>query len=176
MHRFAVVAALAGLCVLPIRGSAQSSAVQLCVANMQVSGSNNTMSGGQEQLIKALNKEKPDKALSIQNVPIPQAVPEDALTAAKAKSCDYLVTTDLTEKRTEQNVVSVGGTGRINMQTNYITTAYKLTKVSDGSELSSGSFKASGEGADPNPIIGQTMKKIADKVTDVIKKAGPVAK
>ena len=176
MHRFALVTALAALCFVSILGSAQSPAVQLCVAKMQVSGTNNANPVGQDQLMKSLNKQKPDKALSIANVPILPAVPEEALTAAKEKSCDYLVTTNQTDNRSTAGVSKIGGLGTVNTQTNYVTIAYKLTKVSDGSELSSGSFKASNDGPDANQSIGQAMKKIADKVTETIKKAGPVAK
>jgi hypothetical protein len=176
MRSFALVSALASLCIFSLPGSAQSPAVQLCVAKMQVSGSNNTNPVGQDQLMKSLNKEKPDKALSIGNVPIPPAVPEEALVAAKEKSCDYLVTTNQVETHSTAGVSKIGGLGTVNTQTNYVTIAYKLTKVSDGSELSSGSFKASNDGTDANPAIGQCMKKVADKVTEAIKKAGPVAK
>jgi hypothetical protein len=176
MHRFALVTALAALCIVSIPGSAQSAAVQLCVAAMQVSGSNNTNPAGQDQLIKALNKEKQDKALSIEKAPLPQAMPEEALAAAKEKGCAYVVTTNQTELRSEPGVLVVGGSGRINVQNNYVTIAYKLTKVSDGSGLSSGSFKASSQGPEPSAAIGQSMKKVADKVTETIKKAGPVAK
>ena len=176
MHRFALVTALAGLFIFALPGSAQSPAIQLCVAKMQVSGSNNANPVGQDQLMKSLNKEKPDKALSIGNVPIPPAAPEEALAAAKEKGCDYLVTTNQMENRSATNVSKIGGLGTMNTQTNYVTIAFKLTKVSDGSELSSGSLKASNDGPDANPAIGQAMKKIADKVTETIKKAGPVAK
>jgi hypothetical protein len=61
------------------------------------------------------------------------------------------------------------------MPTFFVTTEYKLAKVSDGSDMSSGSFKASDRGS-PQNAVGFTMKKVADKVTETIRKAGPVAK
>jgi len=57
----------------------------------------------------------------------------------------------------------------------YVTTTYKLTKVSDGSEVISGNAKASDRGSEQN-AIGYTLHKIADRVTEAIKKAGPPAK
>ena len=69
----------------------------------------------------------------------------------------------------------MGTFGQTSMPTFYVTTAYQLTKVSDGSEMASGNFKASDRGSEQN-AIGFTMHKIADKVTQAIKKAGPGAK
>ena len=67
----------------------------------------------------------------------------------------------------------MGTFGHTSMPTYYVTTTYKLTKVSDGSEVASGNFKASDRGSEQN-AIGFTLHKIADKVTEAIKKAGPV--
>jgi hypothetical protein len=175
MQRGALLAVLIGLCIFSIPGSAQGPAVQLCVAGMQVAGSSASDTVGRELLIKFLNKEKPDKALPIENVPIPPAVPEDALAFSKQKGCDYLVTTNQTEVHSDSSWGSGPGATSLNIQTFFVTTAYRLTKVSDGAEMSSGPIKASDKGSEQN-AIGFTMKKIADKVTEAIRKAGPIAK
>ena len=174
MQRFALFVASVGLCIFLIPGPAQGQAVQLCVAGMQVSGVNESSGVGQEALIKFLKKEKPDKALPTESVTIPSSTPEDALVAAKQKGCDYLVTTNETNAHAVDSW-STGRTAPVNTPTFYVTTAYKLNKVSDGSELSSGSFKASDSSSEQN-ALSATMKKIADKVTETIKKAGPIAK
>ena len=174
MQRFALLAVLVSLCIFSISGFAQGPTVQLCVAGMQVSGSAASNTVGRDLLIKFLSKEKPDKTLTIKNVPINQAVPEEALAFAKQEGCDYVVTTNQAEMHSDSSWWG-GGTSGVNMQTFFVTTAYKLTKVSEGSEVSSGSFKASDKGSEQN-AIGFTMKKIADKVTEAIRKAGPVAK
>ncbi len=173
MQRFALFAALAVFCSFPLSGSGQGSPVQLCVATMQVSGINDTSPEGRDMLIKSLSKEK-NKGLAIESVPLPPASPEEASAAAKQKGCDYMVATNLAETHSV-NSYSTGRANPINTPTFYATTAYKLTKVSDGSEVSSGSFKAS-DSISEQSALGVTMKKIADKVTDVIRKAGPVAK
>jgi hypothetical protein len=139
---------------------------------MQMSGSVASNPVGRDLLIKALSKEKPDKALSIENVIIEQAVPEEALAAAKQKGCDYVVTTNQSESHTDS---SYWGQSNVSMPTFFVTTEYKLAKVSDGSDMASGSFKASDRGSAQN-AVGFTMKKVADKVTETIRKAGPVAK
>lgn len=163
--------ALVVFCIFSISGLAQGPAVQLCVADMQVAGGGSSAVGG-AQMLKALSKEKPDKALPIENVPISQAAPEEALASAKQKKCDYLVTTDQIETHSDSSWWG-GGTSGVNMQTFYVTLTYKLTKVSDGSEVSSGTLKASDKSSQQN-AAGFTMKRVADKVTEAIKKAGPM--
>ncbi len=173
MQRFFLFVVLACSSILCVTGFAQATTAQLCVANMQVAGSNTSNVVGRELLIKFLSREKP-KGPPIENVPIDQSAPEDAMTAAKQKNCDYLVTTNQVEMHSDSSWWGTTTTG-VNMQTFFVTTAYKLTKVSDGSEMSSGSFKASDKGSEQN-AIGFTMHKIADKVTEAIRKAGPAAK
>jgi len=144
--------------------------VQLCVANMQ-SVNAGTGTAGRDQLMKFLAKEK-DKSVA-QDVPIEASTPELALQEAKKDNCDYVVTTNQTESH-QENSLMTGPFGQTSMPTYYVTTAYKLTKVSDGSEVSSGSLKASDRGSEQN-AISFTMHKIADKVTQDIKKAGPIS-
>jgi hypothetical protein len=172
MQRFALFVASFALCIFAIPGFPQSSSVHLCVAGMQVNGGSGSDATGRDLLIKFLGKEKGDKAVSIENEPIPPSVPEDALAVAKQKGCDYVVTTNQTESSSES---SYWGASTVNMQTFFVTTAYKLTKVSDASEVASGSFKASDKGSAQNALM-ISMKKIADKVTQTIRKAGPIAK
>jgi hypothetical protein len=173
MQRFALFVASIALCIFAISGFPQSSSVHLCVAGMQVNGGG-ADPVGRELLVKFLTKEKPNKAISIESVPIPPSAPEEALAFAKQKGCDYVVTTN----QTESHSVASYNTGRlnpVNAPTFYVTTAYQLTKVSDGSDVTSGSFKASDSSSEQN-AIGFSMKKIADKVTETIRKAGPIAK
>ena len=174
MQRFAFFVAFIGLWFFCVSSSAQNPAVQLCVAGMQVSGGTTSYTLGRDLLIKALNKEKQDKAASIQSVPIAPAAPEEALAAAKQQPCDYLVTTDKVESHVDSSWWA-GPTAGVNMPVFFVTTAYKLTKVSDGSDMSSGSFKAQDKGSEQN-AVAFTMKKIADKVTETIRKAGPITK
>ena len=158
------------LCSCACMATAQSSPAQLCVANMQ-SVNAGTGATGRDLLMKFLAREK-GKSVA-QDIPIDASEPEQALAQAKSKNCDYLVTTNQTESH-EENSVGVGPFGQTSTPTFYVTTAYKLTRVSDGSQVASGSFKASDHGSEQN-AIGFTMHKIADKVTQEIKKAGPAS-
>src|SRR5271166_1861054 len=123
MQRLALFVALVGLCIFSIPGSAQSPAVQLCVAGMQVAGGSASNVVARDMLIKSLSKEKPNKALAIENVPVNPSVPEDALAVAKQKSCDYLVTTNEAETHVEKSLATDRMSLGTNTQTFYVTTA-----------------------------------------------------
>jgi hypothetical protein len=81
-----------------------------------------------------------------------------------------LVTTKQTEFH-QENSLMTGSFGNTSTPTFFVTTAYKLIKVSDGSDVLSGNLKASDHGSEQD-AVGITMHKIADKVTDAIQKAG----
>lgn len=170
MRHFSLVVVAAFLSSFAGIAAAQSSPAQLCVANTQSHGEPSTNTTGRDLLIKFLSKEK-DKSVA-QDVPIDTSTPEHALQEAKTKNCDYLVLTNQTESH-QENGVMTGAFSTTSMPTFYVTTAYTLTKVIDGSALISGNFKASDRGSEQN-AIGVTMHKIADKVTEAIKKAGPL--
>jgi histidyl-tRNA synthetase len=161
--------------LVPTSVAAQNSAVQLCVANMQLAGNPSANPTGRSLLIKFLQKQK-DKGIATEAVPLEASAPDQALAAAKQKNCGYLVTTDQVESHQDNSQMpSMGTFSTTSTPTFYVTTKYKLVKVSDASELSSGSFKASDRGSEEN-AIGFTMHKIADKVTEAIRKSGAVSK
>ena len=169
MRRFTLVM-LAGVNLLVLPAWSQSSPAQLCVANMQANGLNSPNTFGRDALVKFLGKEK-DKSVA-QAVPIDAYEPEQALQEAKAKNCAYVVTTNQTESHSDSsNWGTASSVNPINNPIFYVTTAFKLTKVSDGADVLSGSTKASDRGSEQN-AIGFTMHKIADKCTEAIKKAG----
>ena len=166
MRHFSYVV-FALMCLSACIATAQSSPAQLCVANMQNHGEPETGTMGRDSLMKFLSKEK-DKSVA-QDVPINASLPAEAMQEAKNKNCDYLVLTNQTESH-QENGVMTGAFSTTSMPTFYVTTDYKLTRVGDGSEVASGNFKASDRGSEQN-AIGFTMHKIADKVTEAIKKA-----
>ena len=148
--------------------TAQPSSAQLCVANMESIHTGPGTATGRDLLMKFLAKEK-DKSVA-QPVPINSFDPEQALKEAKSKNCAYLLTTKQTESHIENSYMT-GAFGETSSPTFYVTMVYKLTKVSDGSELASGNVKAADHASEP-AAIGTTMHKIADKVTQTTKKAG----
>jgi len=146
----------------------QSLPAQLCVANMESVHTGPVTTTGRDLLIKFLAKEK-DKPLA-QAVPINAADSEQAIKEAKSKNCAYLLTTKQTESHIENSFMT-GVFGDTPSPTFYVTMVYKLTKLSDGSELAGGNVKAADHASEPG-AIGTTMHKIADKVTQTTKKAG----
>lgn len=164
-----VLNALALLC-LSLVFVPPAAALPVCVAAMQGAGGPVSPTASRSELMKVLGKEK---NLQLEGVPLDTLVPEEALTQAKEKKCDYVVTTDLREMHSSSEY-TMGASGA-NLQTFYVTVGYKLNQVSDGAELTSGSFKASDRGSQQN-AVDMTLKKVADKVAEVIKKGPGSAK
>lgn len=164
MRHFTLVVFVALFWLSAGTATAQSPA-QLCVAKMESGPGANA---GQELLLKFLDKEK-DKSVA-QELPLDSSEPAQALEEAKKAHCDYLVTTKQTESH-QENSIMTGSFGNVSTPTFYVATAYKLTRVSDGSEVLSGNLKASDHSSEQT-AIGLTMHKVADKVTEAIKKAG----
>ncbi len=159
------------LCVMSFYlAPAFGQASPVCVGNLQGSGGSISPTAGQNALIKFLGKQK---NMQIEAVPIAAVAPEPALAEAKDKKCDYVVTTNLAEIHSDTGYS--GGLAGVNLQTFYVTVDYKLNQVSDGAEEAKGSFKASDRGSPENAITA-TMKKIAEKTAEAIKKGSPPAK
>jgi hypothetical protein len=139
---------------------------------MQLEDTHNSNPVGQAALMKFLAKEK-DKSLA-QYVPIDPVEPEQALQTAKSKNCDYVVTTRQTESHVASDIYGGATTvNPINSPVFFVTVGYKLTRISDGSEVAGGNMKASDRGSEKD-AIGITMHKIAGKIIEAIKKAGPL--
>jgi len=145
--------------------AAQASTPRVCVAKLQTNQGTISPAAGQDSLIKFLSKQK---SAQMEEVALDASLPNEAMTQAKDKKCDYVVDTDVTENHADSGYT--GGFAGVNLQTFYVTVAYKLSKVDDGTEVSSGSFKASDRGSAQNAAIA-TTKKIAEKVAESVKTA-----
>ncbi len=148
--------------------------VHLCVATLEGAGGEISGTTARDNLIKVLNKQKPDKnsPVTAETVPLEASLPDEVLADAKQKSCDFVVTTKLVEAHSDASYST--GTAGVNIQTFFVTVAYKLEKVNDGSEISSGSFKAQDRGSEQT-AIGFTSNKIAGKVMSEVRKSAAVA-
>lgn len=166
MRHFPLVVVTSLLCLFSGIATAQSPPL-LCVANMDSGPGGGTT--GQDLLLKFLDKGK-NKSVT-QTLPIKASEAAPALDEAKGAHCDYLVTTKQTESHQENSLMSGAAFGATSTPTFFVATAYKLTKVGDGSDVSSGTIKASDHGSEQD-AVAITLHKVADKVTDAIKKAG----
>ena len=143
-----------------------------------------------DRLVKALNDEKIDKKLQlkVQGVVLEGASPQDVLSQAEAKNCDYIVYTTLIELRTQSDPVDRRA-GTINIDPNsqrgvdpesaamnpefQATVEYKLYRTGDPVALSGAPFSAR-EAMPDSEVVGQVMDRIANRVFDeVIKYTSP---
>jgi hypothetical protein len=173
--RYGLVCALLAtvLLCLPLAFAQPATAVHVCVASLDGAGGGASPTASRDALVKLLGKQK---NAQLEGVPLNAVGPTEALIEAKEKNCDYVVTTNMVGLQSERGASpAVAGTTPVETQTFHVTLDYKLNKVSDGAEASSGSLKTSDPGSAQNGVIA-AMRKIADKVADAIKKAGTPAK
>ena len=173
MRKFAAFIIFAFILALAGSASAQSAPVRICVSQLDINGPDVSPTATRDALIKFLGKQK---GLQAEEVPLDTADPTAALNQAKDKKCDYLINVTVPEVHTESGYTTTQAGGissqsGVNLLTFFVTTNYKLIKVSDGSEQTSGSVKASDRGSAQTAIIG-TTKKVAEKVAGSIKGGG----
>ena len=123
-----------------------------------------------DALIKFLGKQK---GLQAEEVALNTSDAAEAMTQAKDKQCDYLIKTTVSEVHSESGYTTTQAGGistqsGVNLLTFFVTTSYRMYKVSDGTEQASGSVKASDRGSAQAAVIA-TTKKIAEKVAGPIK-------
>lgn len=148
-----------------------------------------SVSGKQERdrLVTALNHEKTDKKLHlrVQGVALEGMSPQDVVSQAEAKNCDYIVYTTLIELRTQGDPIDLRP-GTININPNSqrgvqdpesaamnpefeATVEYKLYRTGDPVALSGAPFSAQ-EAMPDSEVVGQVMDRIANRVFDEVKK------
>jgi hypothetical protein len=162
MCRFAICAVFVALCLASFPILAEDTAgTHVCVGVLASAGGRSG-TVARDTLIKSLNKQKKPP---LTPVPLESSLPDEALAEAKQKTCEYVVTTNLVEDHTESGYGP--GLSGVSIPHFFVTTSYKLNKVSDGAEVSTGSLKAQDTGSSQN-AVGFTMTKIAAKVDGAI--------
>ena len=140
-----------------------------------------------DRLVKALNGEKTDKKLHLkmQGVALEAVNPQDVVSEAQAKNCDYIVYTTLVELRTQgdppdrrpgtisispnpQRGVQDPESAAVNPEFE-ATVEYKLYRTGDPMALSGAPFSAH-ETMPDSEVVGQVMDRIANRVFDEVKK------
>jgi hypothetical protein len=142
---------------------AQSSPARICVAEIETHEPSISPIAVRDPLIKFLTKQK---GLQAEEVSLDTSDSATAITVAKEKKCDYVVDTTVTEVHADSGYT--GGLAGVNLQTFFVTTSFKLSKVNDGALQANGAFKASDRGSAQSAVIA-TTKKIAEKIAESIK-------
>jgi hypothetical protein len=165
MNRFAMCAILVTSLAIAVSAFSQDAGSgKLCVSGMQGAGGNTSATLSRDALIKFLEKQKNLKGTT---EPLTASTPDEAAAEAKQKGCGYALTTALTEDHME-SAYGPGVLMSTSIPTFFVTVGYKLVKVSDGSEVSSGSAKAQDTGSQQH-AVDFTMNKIAGKVSGALK-------
>lgn len=140
-----------------------------------------------DRLVKALNDQKTDKKLhvKVQGVALEGTNPQDVVSQAEAKNCDYIVYTTLLELRTQDDPEQrLPGSININplpqrgaqspesaaMNPEFeATVEYKLYRTGDPVALSGAPFSAR-EAMPETEVVSEVMGRIANRVFAEVKK------
>jgi hypothetical protein len=165
MNRFAMCTLTVAFLAIAVSAFCQDDASgKLCVSGMQGAGGSTSSTRSRDELIKSLEKQKNLKGTT---QALDASTPDDAATEAKQKGCGYVLNTALTEDHME-SAYGPGVLMSTSIPTFFVTVGYKLVKVSDGSEVSSGSAKAQDTGSQQH-AVEFSMNKIAGKVGGAVK-------
>jgi hypothetical protein len=193
MRRALTAIALLSL-VASISSFAQENVVRVGVAVMEnFAGRSVPGNVERDRLVKSINQLKPDKKthLKVEAVPLNATTSDEAGEEAEQAKCQYVVYTKLTELRSasdpyqhtpgtvETNPNSqwnpIGHPQAQQMDPEYrATVQYKLVKVG-GSVVSGAPFSTQQNGNEID-TVGQIMDRIANQVTDQVRKGTPPMK
>jgi VWFA-related protein len=125
-----------------------------------------------DRLVRALNRQKPDKKrhFSLEVVALETAAGGDAIAEAKARNCQFVLSTLLTDLHTSSKQ---GGTDLAEIAVFDAAVAYRLIRASDGLLIALGSVKAQETTTLPG-VVREAMAQVADKAITDIAKAGSV--
>ena len=170
MRQFVVALFLSFVLAGAVPAFAQTSSARVCVAEVATREPSISPTAVRDALIKFLGKQK---GFDAEEVPLDTSDAAEAMTQAKDKKCDYLINATVSEAHSESGYTTtpaggVSAQNGVNLLTFFVTTNYKLIKLSDGTEQASGSFKASDRGSAQSAVIA-TTKKIAEKVAGSVK-------
>lgn len=166
MYRFAIFAILVALCLASLPIVAEDTAgTHVCVGVLGSAGGQVSGKVARDNLIKSLNKQKKPP---LAPVPLESFLPAEAMAEAKQRACEYVLITDLVEQHTESGYLTAMSGAQGSVPIFFVTTSYKLKKVSDGTEVASGSFKAQDTGS-AQTAVAFTLSKMAAKVDGAIK-------
>ena len=175
MSRFFPRALLLIVCLLSIPlFSQEASVVRIGIAVLRSGTDKVSVTEARDRLVKGLNQRKPDKKLKvlIQSVALDASQGSQAIAEAKAKGCQLVLFSVLTDLLTgsKQEVTSLQGSVQ-DIPTITAKIEYQLQRVTDGSEYAIGS--AAGEDSSSNrEAMLQAMGKVAAQVLNDLRKGG----
>ena len=175
MSRFFPRALLPVVCLLSIPlFSQEASVVRIGIAVLRSGTDKVSVTQARDRLVKGLNQRKPDKKLKvlIQSVALDASQGSQAIAEAKAKGCQLVLFSVLTDLLTgsKQEVTSLQGSVQ-DIPTITAKIEYQLQRVTDGSEYAIGS--AAGEDSSSNrEAMLQAMGKVAAQVMNDLRKGG----
>lgn len=150
--------------------------VRIGVAVLRSGTDKVSITEARDRLVKGLNQQKPDKKLKlrVQAVPLEASQGNVALAESKAKGCQFVLFSQLTDILTaEKTVPSVTTGGLDSIPAITAKVSYQLEQTADGAEYAIGSAKVADSSSIRDAVM-DAMSQLAIAVFSELKKGGNV--
>jgi VWFA-related protein len=128
-----------------------------------------------DRIVRALNQQKRDRKLRVHITAVPLGSPfgSNALTEAREKNCELVLSTDLKEVRTSSVLQNNGAAGMDYVPVHIAAVEYRLTRVTDGAAFAIGSVQKE-ELTSDSEAASAAFEYVARQVSADIAKGGNV--
>jgi VWFA-related protein len=146
----------------------QPSVVRIGVPPLRSDASVVSVTAARDRLVKVLNQHKPDKRrwLSVKAIPLDAASGSAATAEARDKSCQFVLSTHLTDLQTSAVLQNNGAAGMDYVPAYTAIVEYGLIRIADGGYVAIGSAKAE-DSSLQDAILGAISRLSRAIVTDL---------
>ncbi len=166
---------LAVLSLFCLPALSQENVIRIAVPLLQSGTKEVSPATGQERLVKSLTQHKPDKKFHspVQAVALASEWGTRALTEAREKKCDFVLSVRVGNLRTDSELSNNGAAGMYDVPVFRAAVEYRITRVIDGAGIAIGSLAEE----DLNSLgtaVDRAISKIAGAALDELAKGGNV--
>src|SRR5271165_575888 len=149
--------------------------VRIGVAPLRSGTDKVSVTEARDRLVKALSHQKIDKKqeISFQAVGLDSSQGSVAVAEAKAKNCQFVVFSHLTDLQISEKTVPNGTSGHDYVPFITAKVAYQIERVADGAEYSLGAAKMENEPSIREAVV-EAMERVAASAIANLKKGGNV--
>jgi len=175
MRRWLSGTFLAVLALLCLPALSQDNVLRIGVPMLHNASKDASVDSARDHLIKSLNQHKPDKKVPfvVQAIPLASEWGTRALTEAREKKCEFVLSIRVGNLRTNTQLSNNGAAGMYEVPVFHAAAEYRIIRVIDGAGIAIGSL----EEADSNFLgaaVDRAISNIAEPALEELAKGGNV--
>ena len=151
--------------------SQEPAVVHVCVAVLRSGANTVSVTQARDRLVKALDQQKPDRKLRLSASAVPLESPwgTRAMDEAKEKSCEFVLSTRLTNLETSSAPAASGSLGTDTVPVFDAIVEYELIRTLDGTVFATGSVKAEDPSSLREAVFAAVARVAAKTIPDIAK-------